>query len=86
LIFKIKKKLFSYNKIMDEDHCEGFKCLMNKYGKTVAVGAGIAGLLGGALLLPEAVGAMGAIELLQLVSGSTEGIALAGVETVIAGI
>ena len=68
-----------------EQNCEGFKCLMNRHGKAIAIGAGIAGsLIGGALLLPEAVGYLGLLELLQLTAG--EGIALAGVETVIAGI
>jgi len=69
----------------EEERCEGFKCLMNKYGKTIAVGAGITGsIIGAGLLLPEAIGAMGLLELLQLTAG--EGVALAGVETVLAGI
>ena len=69
----------------DDSECEGFKCLMSKYGKPIAIGAGIAGAgIASMFLLPEAIGAMGALEMLELVAG--QGVARVGVEAVIAGI
>lgn len=57
-----------------EENCEGFKCIMHKYGKSIGIGAGIAGAgIASMFLLPEAIGALGAIELLELVSGQAAG-------------